>query len=218
MTDNPFRQPGGQGDKFDTHAYKGSLLLVFCKGYQDLVKTSKGETSEAACDIVVIDRIDPATQMPEFYDNAKLFGNLARSVGRDDGVGAYTLGWLDQVPTAGGNEAWILRDATEDANAVAQSTPWWQAHQQKKFRAAVRPATAGAPGPTAPPAHDPWAGMNATPAPPTTPAPAAAAPPGPTATSAPDPNIAVLINNGLNPQQVMAMDPATRAAVAATFQ
>lgn len=224
---NPFRQPGGQGDKFDTHAYKGCLLLVYCKGYQDEVTTSKGKSSAADCDIVVVDRLDPATQMPEFYDNAKLFGNLARSVGRDDGVGAYTLGVLDQVPTAGGNEAWILRDATDNPQAVQAATPWWDAHQQKRFRASQKPAqqqSVPAHQPAAPSAgawqQDAWAGMNAAP-PATPPAAATAAPPaapGAPAPGAADPNIAVLINNGLNAAQVMQMDPATRAAIAATFQ
>lgn len=236
--DNPFRPPAGKGDKFDTHAYKGCLLLVYCKGYQDLVKTSKGESSAADCDIIVIDRMDPVTNMPEFFDGAKLFGNLARSVGRDDGVGAYTLGWLDQVPTSAGNEAWVLRDATQDGAATQAASPWWQAHQQKRFKASVKPAQQqAAQGYQGPPQgqaqwqQDAWGGMNAAPAqppaqaqgwgamPPAQPAPQYGAP-GPAAAPVADadPNIAFLIGKGLNPEQVQGMDPATRAAVAATLQ
>lgn len=218
MTDNPLlRKPAGKGDKFDTYVYKGSLLLVFCTAYQEEVKTSKGQSSEAVCDIIVVDRVDPATNMPEFFDNAKLWGNLARSVGRGDGLGAYTFGWLDQVATSGGNEAWILKDATEDPQAVAQATPWVTAHQQKRFVATVKPpsATAATAGNWQ---QDAWAGMGQT-APAAGP-PAAATPVPPSAPAAAeqqDPNIIKLISAGLNPSQVISMDAATRAAVAATL-
>lgn len=249
---NPLRAPGGQGDMFEAHVYKGQLLLVYTKAYNPTAKTSKGIGPRADCDVIVVSgAVDPATGQPPYFENAALFGNLGKSVGADDGLNAYTLGVLDQKMTASGNLAWILADATEDPSAVAAANPWLARHQQKQFVAPAKPDGAG------PPTEDPWAGVNAAPATPApnygapaaqgwggapaaaapSPAPAAPAQQGwgaaPAATPAPastapaaaptgappanDPNIALLINKGVDPTVVMSMDPATRAAVLATY-
>lgn len=242
----PFGRPSGPGDKFDNHDHKGRLLIIYVKGYNPSVKTSKGENACADADIIVVDAPPQPNGQPLIFHDAKVFGNLAKSV--RDSVGSKVLGRLDQVPTAGGNLAWVLNDWTDQEAAMA--APFDQAYaagqfpkpQQSQQQAAPPaqqqwgappPAQApqqqqwGAPPPAQqPPAGQPdlWAGQQQYAAPP----PAQGPPPGqqwgapppqqqPPAAGPEDPNIALLIGKGLPEAQVRAMDPQTRAGVAATY-
>lgn len=247
----PFGRPSGPGDKFDNHDHKGRLLIIYVKGYNPEVTTSKGKNACADADIIVVDAPPQPNGQPLIFHDAKIFGNLAKSV--RDSVGSKVLGRLDQVPTAGGNLAWVLNDWTDQEAAMA--APFDQAYAAGQFpkpqaqqQQAPPPGNApaqnwgappaaqqqyppqappaqqwGAPPPqqqpgqqqwgAPPPAQQPpqgqpdlWAGQQQYGAQP----PAQA--PGPE-----DPNIALLISKGLPEAQVRAMDPGTRAGVAATY-
>lgn len=125
-----------------------------------------------------------------------------------------------------GQFARVDAPAAAGAAAVAQNPPAgsWQQDAWAGLNAApaaATPAPQGYPAPTAaPPAAAPAAGWNQS-APPAAPPPAApaAAPAAnpPSAGGQQDPNVGLLISKGLDPQQVLAMDPATRAAIAATY-
>lgn len=189
---SPFAQPSAGGEKFEPREFGGALLLIYPKSYNPNETTQYGPSTSADVDIVVVDRPDPTTGQPTVKRNARLFGNLANSV--RDSIGSQVLGRLDQVPTNKGNPAWVLTNFTDADAALAGSAH--QAYQAGQF-AAPAPSTQA---PAAPPA------------PVSTPAAPQAAP------AANDPNIALLINKGLDPTQVVGMSPETRAAVAATFQ
>jgi hypothetical protein len=226
-----FAQPSAGGEKFEPKDFGGALLLIYPKSYNPNETTTFGPSTSADVDVVVVDRPD-ATGQPTVKRNARLFGNLANSV--RDSIGGTVLGRLGQVPTNKGNPAWVLQNYT-DAD-VATATPVDAAWKAGQFQQQVQqPRT-----PTPPQGGDLWAGQQQyQPQPPavaTTPTnvapPAAPAPPSATGagnpnvvayTAAPsaatgDPNVALLIGKGLDPAQVVAMDPATRAAVAATYQ
>lgn len=229
---SPFAQPSAGGEKFEPKDFGGALLLIYPKSYNPNETTTFGPSTSADCDIVVVDRPDPTNpNQPFIRRNARLFGNLANSV--RDSIGGQVLGRLGQVPTNKGNPAWVLQNYT-DAD-VAAATPVDAAWKAGAF---APPANfqSGAPAQAPPPARDPWAGVNAAPAPPQQQAwgqaPPAAAPPAqqqwqaPPAAQAPppaaapgpeDPSIAFLISKGLPEAQVRAMDPQTRASVAATY-
>lgn len=180
----PFARPSAGGDQFDPKEFLGALIIVFPKSYNPNDSTKFGPSTSADCDIVVVDRQDPATGGPVYKANARLFGNLANSV--RDSIGSQVLGRLGQVPTDKGNPAWVLTDVVDNPQDVALAMPALSAYQAGQFKAAA-PAQGAAP--TAAPAlpqqanyqatmaQDPWAGMNAAPA--QTPAPqsAPAAPP-----------------------------------------
>lgn len=223
----PFARPSGPGDKFDNHDHIGRLLVIYPKSYDPSKTTSKGVNACADADIIVVDSVGPDGKPLVFHD-AKIFGNLASSV--RDSVGSKVLGRLGQVPTASGNLAWVLQDWT-DAEA-AQAGPVSAAFEAGQFAKPTQQQQA-------PPGHDPWAGTNATPAPPQQqawgqqpPAPAAPAQqqwapppaqqqwtPPPAAAPAPeDPNIAILVAQGCPEDQARAMDPQTRANIAATYK
>lgn len=227
----PFAQPSAGGEKFEPKDFGGALLLIYPKSYNPNETTQFGPSTSADCDVVVVDRQDPTTGQPVIKRNARLFGNLANSV--RDSIGSQVLGRLGQVPTNKGNPAWVLQNYT-DADAAA-AAPVHTAYTAGQFQP---PANAQA----APPAHDPWAGVNASPAPPAQQQYAAppqqyGAPPGPPAqygapagTAAPqaapgapaaapdEQTVQFLISKGLPEAQVRAMDPGTRAAVSATYQ
>lgn len=232
----PFAQPSAGGEKFEPKDFGGALLLIYPKSYNPNEQTQFGPSTSADCDVVVVDRQDPTTGQPVIKRNARLFGNLANSV--RDSIGSQVLGRLGQVPTNKGNPAWVLQNYT-DADAAA-AAPVHTAYTAGQFQPPANVQAQQGP----PPGHDPWAGVNAAPAPPqqqawgqqppAAPAPAQqqwGAPPGPPAGTAgpqaapgapaaaqPDPTVAFLISKGLPEAQVHAMDPGTRASVAATYQ
>ncbi len=210
--DPGFARPAGQGDKFDNHEHTGRLLIIYPKAYDPNTTTSKGVNACADADIIVVDSLGPDGKPLVFHD-AKIFGNLAKSVRND--VGGKVLGRLGQVPTASGNLAWVLNDYT-DAD-VALAVPADAAYKAGQFAPPAQQAAT-------PPPADVWAGTNAAPAPPPAPqyaaTPAAAAPVAPPAAApAPtaDPLVAQLIGAGIPADKVLAMDAATRQAVAATL-
>jgi hypothetical protein len=151
-----FSQPSAGGDQFDAKNHNGHLLIVIPKSFSAETPTAHGISPSADVDIIVVDDIDPATGMPRIYVNARLFGNLAKSVSRD--IGGQVLGRLGQVPTQRGNPAWVLQNYT-DAD-VALATPALNAYQAGQFKqpdAAPAPTQqfpqqAQAPAPAAPPA------------------------------------------------------------------
>lgn len=232
---SPFAQPSAGGEKFEPKDFGGALLLIYPKSYNPNETTQFGPSTSADCDVVVVDRVDPVTNQPVIKRNARLFGNLANSV--RDSIGSQVLGRLGQVPTNKGNPAWVLQNYT-DADAAA-AAPVHTAYTAGQFQPPSNPQ--GNPPPQAP-GHDPWAGVNASPAPPAqqqyqAPPQQYGAPPGPPAqygapagTAAPqaapgapaaapdEQTVQFLISKGLPEAQVRAMDPGTRAAVSATYQ
>lgn len=213
MTDSPFAQPSSGGDKFEPGDFNGCLLLIFPKSYDPNATTKFGASTSADCDVLVIDRRD-ATGQPVIKWNARLFGNLANSV--RDSLGSCVLARLGQGPNTKGNPPWILLAHTPDDAMTAG--PVHAAYTAGQFKQPERPTDNT---PAAP--QDPWAGMQATAVPPAVqyqaPAPVAVAPTLPDAApaAAGDPNIVLLITKGIDAAKVMAMDPATRAMIAATF-
>lgn len=131
-----FSQPSAGGDQFDAKNHNGQLLIVFPKSFSAETPTAHGISASADVDIVVVDAIDPATGRPKYYQNARLFGNLAKSVSRD--LGGQVLGRLGQVPTQRGNPAWVLQNYTDQD--VALATPALQQYQQGLFKQAESPA------------------------------------------------------------------------------
>lgn len=249
---SPFARPGNAsgGDKFeakdwfDPNTGQGALLIVFPKFYDPNMQTKHSKpdkpTPGADCDIVIVDRIDPATGTSVFLKDARIFGNLANSV-RDNVGKEPVLGRLGQVPTNQGNPAWVLIDVLDNPAEIALASPALVAYQQGQFKPATPPPSMNA---QASAAQDPWAGVNAAPAPqqqyaappqqyaqPTgppgqqyippqqqyTPAPAPAAPPqqyAPPQTPAADPVSAFLASRNMDPNAIAGMDPATREGVA----
>lgn len=239
-----FSQPSAaSGGEFEPKNFNGRLLMIYAKSYNPEVQTKYGASQAADVDVIVVDQQDPATGKPIVVLDARLFGNLAKSVRND--VGGVVLGRLGQVPTGNGNPAWVLQNFTDEDAALAG--PVDAAYRAGQFRqpsqngiAAQTPPSAATP----PPAPDPWAGMNATPAPPAAPAyvppatptapaqsvqwpppsappaaPSMSAPPAPAPSGAPasvDPNlVAFLEARGVpvTPQ----MDQATCEAIARSF-
>ncbi|MFG3137668.1 hypothetical protein ACGFZA_15830 [Streptomyces sp. NPDC048211] len=202
-----FAQPSSGGDKFEPGDYNGRLLLFYPKSYNPNETTKFGPSTSADVDVIVVDLPDPATGQPTIKFNARVFGNLANSV--RDSIGAVVLARLGQGPNTKGNPPWILLPHTDADGAMA--SPVNQAYQAGQFKQPERP-----PQGQQPPANDAWAGMG-----PTTAAPPVAAAPvaAPVAAPAPtgDPNVAKLIAAGIDPAKVAAMDPNTRAMVAATL-
>src|SRR5690606_31193677 len=139
-----FSQPSAGGDQFDAKNHNGQLLIVFPKSFSAETPTAHGISPSADCDIVVVDSIDQSTGMPQIYFNARLFGNLAKSVSRD--LGGQVLGRLGQVPPQRGNPAWVLQNYTDQD--VALATPALTAYQAGQFK---QPG----PGPQTPPAQSP---------------------------------------------------------------
>lgn len=231
-----FSQPSAaSGGEFEPKNFNGRLLMIYAKSYNPEVQTKYGASQAADVDVIVVDQQDPATGKPIVVLDARLFGNLAKSVRND--VGGVVLGRLGQVPTGNGNPAWVLQNFTDEDAALAG--PVDAAYRAGQFRQPTSTApSAPAPQAVPPVQQDPWAGMNQTPAPPAAPAyappatptappqqqwsppaPAAAAPPTPTATSAPttvDPNlVAFLATRGV--QVTPEMDQATCEAIARSF-
>ncbi|MGW0939074.1 hypothetical protein [Streptomyces sp. NPDC002666] len=208
-----FAQPSSGGDKFEPGDYNGRLLLFYPKSYNPNETTKFGPSTSADVDVIVVDLPDPATGQPTIKFNARVFGNLANSV--RDSIGAVVLARLGQGPNTKGNPPWILLPHTDADGAMA--SPVNQAYQAGQFKQPERPPQGLTSGQIAnaqaSAAQDPWAGVNAAP-------PAAAAPvAAPVAAPAPtgDPNVAKLIAAGIDPAKVAAMDPNTRAMVAATL-
>lgn len=130
-----FSQPSAGGDQFDAKDYNGRLLIVYPKSFAAETPTAHGISPSADCDIVVVDAVDPATGAPKYFQNARLFGNLAKSVSRD--LGGQVLGRLGQVPTQRGNPAWVLQNFTDQD--VAMATPADAAYKAGQFKQADNP-------------------------------------------------------------------------------
>lgn len=143
-----FSQPSAGGDQFDAKNHNGQLLIVFPKSFSAETPTAHGISPSADCDIVVVDSIDQSTGMPQIYVNARLFGNLAKSVSRD--LGGQVLGRLGQVPTQRGNPAWVLQNYTDQD--VTLATPALNAYLAGQFKQPDAPAapTTPAAAPAAP--------------------------------------------------------------------
>lgn len=233
-----FSQPAAGGDNFTSADHNGHLILMYPKSYKAEEQTTKGLTQAADVDIVIVDKYGP-DGAPLVFRDARVFGNLARSVRND--IGGKVLGRLGQVPTSKGSPAWVLANFTDQdaaaATAVAAAFEAGQFAQPTNPMAAPTPPTPAVPAPVPPQMQQSWNGAPAAPAPqaappaPTqqwqqpqapaaqwnAPAPAAAAPPTPTATSATpayDPQlVAFLQSKGITPPA----DEATARAIAAAL-
>lgn len=195
-----FSQPSAGGDQFDPKDYNGHLVIIYPKSFNAETPTKYGVGPSSDCDIIAVSAVD-ATGKPAYFQNARLFGNLAKSVSRD--LGGQVLGRIGQVPTGNGNPAWVLQPFT-DQDAVA-ATPADTAYRAGQFKQAENPmATGNAPaGQSAPPqapAQQAWAAQP--------PAPAA---PQPTA-SAPAPAWNAAATPAAPPQQQWQAPPAAPAA------
>lgn len=159
-----FSQPSapGTGDKFEAHEHKGHLILVFPKAFQENIKTTKGLSDAADCDIIVVDKFGPDGK-PVSFHGARLFGNLARSVRND--IGGQVLGRLNQIQSANGNTPWVLENFNDQDAAAA--TPVLTAYQQGLFKPTQNPMQQ----PAATPAQGQWPAQ-AAPAPQQAPPPA----------------------------------------------
>lgn len=136
-----FSQPSSAGgDTFNAADHNGHLLLVYPKSYQDEVQTKNGLSSAAEVDIVVVDKPGPDGK-PLFFHNARLFGNLARSVRND--LGGQVLGRLGQGPNTRGTPPWILTNFT-DQDAAMAGTAHAQ-YQQGLFKPTENPMQQPAP-------------------------------------------------------------------------
>lgn len=236
-----FAQPSapGGGDNFTPAEHNGHLMIVYPKSYTDGAKTKHGESSAADVDIVIVDKFGPDGK-PLAFINARLFGNLARSVRND--VGGQVLGRLGQGPNTQGSPPWILQNFTDQDAAAAG--PVDAAYRAGQFAQAANPmsgapsAPAQQPAPPVAPQQQQWQpptqqygappASAPTPAPPQqwqTQPPAAAAPPAPEPYVPPtapapaahiDPNLlAFLASKGLHGPYP---DQATAEAVAAQVQ
>lgn len=234
MSDNPFQRPQATaGDKWDLknegHKWLGSLFLIIPKELKPDWKSPNNNyepTDNVVADVIAVTGPDAGRSWMDTFILSKGIVYILR-----DKIGDPVPGVLGRKQTQNG-EGWTLIDAQTDQEwdaMCAQVAPVYQQYQQGKFKRAAAPAAApsGAGGQTAW-QQDAWAGMNAAPAAPqagwnapAAAAPPAAAPPPPAAPAAAagqqDPNVGLLISKGLDPQQVLAMDPATRAAIAATY-
>lgn len=224
-----FSQPAAGGDTFNPKDHFGKLLLIYPKTFEPAMKTSNGDSAAADVDLIVVDSPGPDGR-PQFFSNARLFGNLAKSVRND--LGGQVLGRLGQGPNTRGTPPWILT-SFNDADAAA-ATPCHQAYQQGQFRPTENPMSAPgatpAPAPPATPAAQwqppaaqtayapqtqgtpPAQQWNAPPAaPPAAPAPAPATP-----AAAVDPNlVAFLASKGV--QVTPGMTQQQAEAIAAAF-
>lgn len=125
-----FSQPSAGGDQFDAKDHNGRLLIVYPKSFSAETPTAHGISPSADVDIVIVDAVD-ATGKPLYFQNARLFGNLAKSVSRD--LGGAVLGRLGQVPTQRGNPAWVLQSYTDqDAAMAAPADAAYRAGQFKQ--------------------------------------------------------------------------------------
>lgn len=124
-----FAQPSapGSGDNFTPAEHNGHLLIVYPKTYTDGAKTKHGESSAADVDIIIVDKFD-ATGKPVAFINARVFGNLARSVRND--IGGQVLGRLGQGPNTQGSPPWILTAFTDQDAAAATpiDAAYWAGH------------------------------------------------------------------------------------------
>ena len=227
------------GDKWDLKnegmKWVGSLFLFYPKELKPNWKSPNNNYEATDCivaDVIAVSGPDAGRVWHDTFILSKPIVAVFR-----DKIGDPVPGVLGRKMTPNG-EGWCLIDAQTDQEWDAMCAAVAPVHQQYmagQFKRAAAPAAAGAGGAAgsqnyqAAMAQDPWAGMNATPqtpaagwnapaaaspAPPANPAPMAAPP---AAAPAQDPNVGLLISKGLDPQQVLAMDPATRAAIAATY-
>lgn len=218
-----FSQPSAGGDKFEPKDHFGKLLLVYPKSYNPAEQTSNGVTPAADVDVIVVDTVGPDGR-PLFINDARFFGNLAKSVRND--IGGQVLGRLGQGPNTRGTPPWILSNFT-DADAAAAG-PLHQAYQAGQFKPAenpMAPPAAAQPAPgyasaapqqqwtpppaAAPPAQQQWS-------PPPTAAPPQAAPAPSVPSGSVDPQlVAFLTQRGVQVTPQMTQEQAV--AIAAAF-
>lgn len=241
MSDNPFARPQATaGDKWDLKnegmKWLGSLFLIIPKELKPEWKSGNNNYEPTDCivaDVIAVTGPDAGKAWIDTFILSKGIVFILR-----DKIGDPVPGVLGRKTTQNG-EGWTLVDAQTDQEwdaMCAQVAPVWQRYQAGQFKRAAAPTqqqpAGGNPAGAnyqAAMAQDPWAGMNAAPATPQAgwnaaapspapaPAPAPSAPPAAPAGNQQDPNVGLLISKGLDPQQVLAMDPATRAAIAATY-
>jgi hypothetical protein len=142
-----FSPPAAGGDNFTTAEHLGRLVIIYPKTYNPAASTTKGVTEAADADVVVCDAFDASGQ-PLVFREARLFGNLARSVRvltEQDGSQKKYLGRIGQGPNTKGTPPWILIDSSENPADLAAAGPVAQAFEAGQFAAPT-------PNPMAPPA------------------------------------------------------------------
>lgn len=240
MTDNPFQRPQATaGDKWDLKnegsRWLGSLFLIYPKELKPEWKSPNNSYEPTDCivaDVIAVTGPDAGRAWTDTFILSKGIVYILR-----DKIGDPVPGVLGRKTTPNG-EGWTLVDAQSDQEwdaMCAQVAPVHQRYLAGAFkRATPAPAAAGAVAAAGSPQggwqQDAWGGLNASPpqagwnasapaspAPQASPAPTAAPPAAAPAGQQADPNVGLLISKGLDPQQVLAMDPATRAAIAATY-
>jgi hypothetical protein len=123
-----FSQPAAGGDNFTAADHNGHLLLIYPKLYKPEEQTKNGVSQAADVDIVVVDKPGP-DGAPLVFRDARIFGNLARSVRND--VGGKVLGRLGQGPNTKGTPPWILINFSDQD--VATATPVAAAFEAGQF-------------------------------------------------------------------------------------
>lgn len=193
MSDSPFKQPGTGGDKFDLRnngqEWLGALMLVWPLSVKENFDTGQYDPTDVVeADIALIDRMDPETGKPLFFERAFIFSKGLVNNTRND-VGGMVLGRLVRRQFANGT-GWSM-DPFSDADAqLAQqyimANPRNVPAQPSSGAQSPPPAAA-----QAPPANDPWS---------LPPAPQAAAPAPAPASSAGAANVnAFLQSKGVTP-------------------
>lgn len=210
---SPFAQPQAGGDKFDLknsgQSWLGTLMLIYPKELKPQFDSGQFEpTDVVVADIVFVDGPEAGRNFNDAFLFAKfIVSDIKGMVGTGDPV----LGRLGQKQGKQGL-GWAILEHTQQDQALA--LPVHARYMSGTFNQPVTVAVGASGNMVKPDPVDPWAGVNAAPAPtPTLPA----AVPAATAAPATDPNVGALIAKGLDPTQVLAMDPSTRAAVLATY-
>lgn len=164
------------------------------------------------------------TKEPKFWDAEKQRPKWLRAiviqpdkpvVKEDDNDDGLRVLWVDTPYTNRPNKGTAVREALQKAGSKAPEVDGWIrlafTHWQQPIKPGARKAKGYAAEYRPPTPGDGWGADTAPPATAPAAAPAPTSAPTPPAT---DPNIAVLINKGLDAAKVMAMDEATRAMVA----
>lgn len=222
-----FAQPAEptQGDKFDLKAHpewEGGLALVFPTAYNEPRVWSdkfKDPTASVSADVVILDRIDPATGQPVQLHNTMIFGKVmvVQIKANMDNGDTEILGRIGKVPAKVGDFAWKFLEFNPGDEATADA--WIRSHPRNSFAQAgvSAPPHAGAPAATAPQSQpNPWDLPAAPPAPaPQAPATGGWGAPPASAPAAPVPLRDYLITKGVDVNVIP--DQATAVSLAMTY-
>jgi len=216
-----FAAPAPQGDKLQAGEVLNHLLVIIPTEYIPSMPTVHGDSDAIRCDVAVLTQQTEAGTVPVYRDvlwfNVSLKNTLKKQ------VGDLVLSRMGQGTAKPGQDpAFILLDATTDAQAVQYAEHWLNTNPE--FEAVARKKLAGAAGLAAPAA----APAPAVPTVPTVPAAVAPAPAasqpfaagGPAPAVAPAPQAAAPAPAApqITAQMLAALPPEEQAKLAALFQ